>query len=142
MTLLVDTGPLVTLADPNDSRRDDVARLLRDAPGPLVVPAPVTAEADYLIGVRVGPLARRRLLRDIAAGRFEVAGLDRSEYAAALAVDERYADLDLGLADASIVVLCQRYRTRSIATFDHRCFRPLTPLQGGVFTLLPDDRQP
>lgn len=139
MTLVVDAGPLVTLADPHDRRRPEVLAMLESAPGPLVVPAPVSAEVDYLIGTRVGVDARRDFLRDLAAGRFEVACLDRNEHAAALAVDERYADLDLGLADASIVVLCQRYGTRDIATFDHRCFRPLTPLQGGEFRLLPDD---
>lgn len=139
MTVIVDTGPLVAAADRGDPRHAQAAALFRATTQPLVVPAPVTAEADYLIGRRVGPRSRREYLRDLAAGRFEVACLDRNEHAAALAVDERYGDLDLGLADASIVVLCQRYGTRSIATFDHRCFRPLTPLQGGTFRLLPDD---
>lgn len=139
MSLIVDTGPLVTLADPADPRRDDVVRLLTSAVGPLVVPAPVTAEADYLIGRRVGPAARRLFLEDLALGRFEVACLDQAEHAAAADVDRQYADLDLGLADAAIVVLAQRYRTTDIATFDHRCFRPLSPLQGGRFRLLPDD---
>lgn len=57
----------------------------------------------------------------------------------ALEVDRRYSGLDLGLADASLVVLAERYRTRRLLTFDERHFRAVAPLQGGSFTLLPTD---
>ena len=46
----------------------------------------------------------------------------------------------LGLADASLVVLALRFRTRRLLTFDDRAFRTVVPLQGGAFTLLPMDR--
>lgn len=54
-------------------------------------------------------------------------------------LNRRYADLHLGLADISIVVLARRFNTRCILTFDARHFRTVEPLQGGSFTLLPDD---
>jgi predicted nucleic acid-binding protein len=43
------------------------------------------------------------------------------------------------VADASMVVLAQRYSTRTIATFDDRHFRSVAPLSGGAFELLPAD---
>ncbi|MGH2355036.1 MAG: hypothetical protein ACRDI2_09890 [Chloroflexota bacterium] len=43
------------------------------------------------------------------------------------------------LADASLVVLARRYRTRRILTFDQRAFRAVEPLHGGAFTILPAD---
>ncbi|HEV8635715.1 MAG TPA: hypothetical protein VG370_15925 [Chloroflexota bacterium] len=46
----------------------------------------------------------------------------------------------IGLADASLVVLAQRFRTRRLLTFDERAFRNVAPLQGGAFLLLPADR--
>jgi predicted nucleic acid-binding protein len=52
-------------------------------------------------------------------------------------VISRYRDQGIGLADASIVVLAQRYRTRTIATLDHRHFDVLRSLDDGRFEVLP-----
>ena len=56
-----------------------------------------------------------------------------------LAQVHRYVDLDLGLADLSVIVLAHRHRTRRLLTFDERDFRVVSPIQGGAFTLLPAD---
>jgi predicted nucleic acid-binding protein len=57
----------------------------------------------------------------------------------ARSVVERYGDLRLGLADASLVVLADRFKTKRIVTFDERAFRVGAPLSGGSFTVLPAD---
>jgi predicted nucleic acid-binding protein len=140
MTLVIDAGPLVAFADAADPAFAGVERLLRAAEGPLVVPAPVAAEADYLIGRRLGPRARRAFLADLAAGRFTVVCLERDDYATVVSVDARYADLDLGLADCALVVIADRYGTDELLTFDERHFRAVRPLGGGGgFRLLPAD---
>jgi len=137
VTTIVDAGPVVAATDPADPRSPQARACLSDAPGPLVIPAPVTAEIDHLLGVRVGETARRLFLTDLAAGRFAVGCLTPAEHARALEVDERYAELSLGLADASLVVLAERMSTRRIASFDHRDLLAVSPLQGGSFELLP-----
>ncbi len=139
MTLIVDAAPIVALADPNDPEREAVLATLTSETGALVVPAPVTAEIDYLLGQRFGSEARRAFVRDVSAERFLVASLNAQDHTTALAVDERYADLDLGLSDCSVVVLADRFGTNRILTFDQRHFRAVTPLQGGSFTILPAD---
>ena len=108
-------------------------------PGSLIVPAPVSAEVDYLLGQRIGRVARRAFIEDIASGRLRVVCLDEAEYAAGLDYDAQYADLDVGLADLSVVLLAHRFATRRVLTFDERHFRTLRPLNGGRFTLLPAD---
>jgi predicted nucleic acid-binding protein len=50
-----------------------------------------------------------------------------------------YGEFDLGITDASLVVLAARYETRDVLTFDERHFRKVTPIQGGSFRLLPLD---
>lgn len=140
MTLVVDAAPLVALADRRDRFQPDVERLLRDEPGELVVPAPVTAEVDYLLGRRIGSEARRAFLDDLAAGRFTVACLDQGDHGTVVDLERRYADLDVGLADLSVVITAHRLGTRRIVTFDERHFRTLRPLSGGRFTVLPLDR--
>ncbi|MBI4261250.1 MAG: PIN domain-containing protein [Actinobacteria bacterium] len=139
MTLLVDAAPLVALADRADPMRSAVEAVLRAERGALVVPAPVSAEADYLLGRRIGVAARQAFVDDCADGRFVVECLEQEEYGAVADVDRRYGSLHLGLADAAIVVLARRLRTRRILTFDERHFRAIRPLQGGAFAILPAD---
>ena len=95
----------------------------------------MTAEIDYLLGRRFGAPARRAFLEDLAARRYESPGLDARDYEAALDLDRRYADLDLGLADLSVAIFAQRLGTRRVLTFDERHFRAVRPLQGGTFAL-------
>lgn len=139
MTLVIDAAPLVALADAHEPRRDEILELLRAEQASLFIPGPVTAEIDYLLDQRFGASARRAFLEDLAARRYESPGLDSIDYRAALELDRQYADLNLGLADLSVVVLADRLGTRRILTFDQRHFRAVRPIQGGAFTLLPAD---
>ncbi len=68
-----------------------------------MIPAPRTAEIDYLLGQRCGVAARRRFLAYLAAGTFSVGNLERAGYATIIDLDTRYADLDLGLADCALI---------------------------------------
>jgi predicted nucleic acid-binding protein len=129
----------VALADRRDTHGDVVRAILEAEAGELVLPAPVSAEADYMLRRRLGKRAARAYLEDLADGRFRVEGLTREEHGLVLSLHDRYADLDLGLADLSVVVLAHRHRTLRLLTFDERDFRAVTPLQGGTFTLLPAD---
>jgi uncharacterized protein len=139
VTVLLDAGPLVAFADASDPYFPGIDQLLRTVDGPLVIPAPVTAEVDYLLGRRLGPGPRRSFIADIAAGRFTVACLEREDYATIGDLDARYADLELGLADCALIVLARRYKTTRLVSFDERHFRAVRPLQGGAFTILPAD---
>jgi uncharacterized protein len=68
-----------------------------------------------------------------------VQSLDARGLKAARDICERYRDLELGLADASMVVLAEQWSTYTLATFDQRHFRTVTALDGKAFTLLPAD---
>jgi hypothetical protein len=139
LTLLVDAAPVVALADPREPHRDKILEILAGEPGAIVIPAPITAEIDYLLGQRFGHAARRAFLRDLAAGRFTVASLEREDYATIVELESRYQDLQLGLADCTLVVLADRYGTDRIVSFDERHFRTVAPLSGEAFTVLPAD---
>jgi predicted nucleic acid-binding protein len=139
VTLVVDAGPLIALMDRIDPMRPIVRNILSHESGRLVLPAPITAEVDYMLSERLGRRARLAFLTDLAERRFEVVCLEPQEYELVLREDQRYDDLDVGLADLSVVVLAHRFRTHRILTFDERHFRALRPLDGGSFTLLPRD---
>ncbi|MDQ3676981.1 MAG: PIN domain-containing protein [Actinomycetota bacterium] len=139
MTLLIDAAPLVALADPGDPQREAILGTLAEEPGPLVIPAPTTAEIDYVLGRRFGPASRRAFLTDLAVGRFTVANLEREDYATIVDLEARYADLDLGLADCALVTLAHRHQTTRLLTFDERHFRTVTPPSGDAYVILPAD---
>ena len=139
MALLLDAGALYAQADRADPHRGAVVEILRAEREPLITSAVAVAEADYLILTRLGIDVELAVLEDLAEGTFLVEWLSRPELAVALSLARRHRDLAIGLADASLVVLAQRFRTRRLVTFDERAFRNVAPLQGGTFTLLPAD---
>jgi len=137
--LIVDAGALYAQADADEPQHTAVAGALREEPGTLVTSQLVVAEADYLILRRLGIDVELAFLDDIASGTYVVDALTQPELAIARDVVARYRDLELGLADASLVVLANRWQTRRLLTLDERAFRTVTPLQGGSFELLPAD---
>ncbi len=139
MTLIVDAAPIVALAESAEPRSRATIELMQTEPGDLVIPAPVTAEIDYLLRRRFERAASTAFLRDLAEGRFVVAGLERGDYTTIADLDTRYADLELGLAACAVVVIADRYATKRIVSYDERHFRAVTPLAGGAFTILPAD---
>lgn len=139
MTVVLDSAPLVAVADRRDRLHSAVEAVLREEPGELVIPEPVTAEVDYLLGRRLGRAARLAFIADVAAGRFVVAHLETDDYGVISDLERRYENLDAGLADLSVVVAAHRHHTRRLLTFDERRFRTLRPPGGGRFTLLPAD---
>jgi predicted nucleic acid-binding protein len=140
--LLLDAGALYAQADRADPHHQAVVDILRAERGPLVTSQIAVAEADYLILTRLGLNVELAFLEDLADGTFLAECLSRQEFGLALDVARRYRALELGVADAALVVLAHRYRTRRLLTFDERAFRTVTPLQGGTFFLLPADLQP
>ena len=55
-------------------------------------------------------------------------------------IAQRWSDIGLGLTDASLVALADRYETLDVATYDHRHFRAVRSLdRGEPFRLLPTD---
>lgn len=106
--------------------------------GELVVSAFAAAEADHLILKRLGLRAELAFLKDLAE-TYVVRSLDATGLRRARALCEQFASLELGLADASSVVLAAAHGTQAIATFDERHFRTVPSLTGEPFTLVPVD---
>ena len=139
MALLVDATALLAQADADEPLHAVVSSLLREEREALVTSEFIAAEADYLILKRLGVDAELAFVDDLANGTYTVDCLTPTELRAARDVIARHRDLRLGIADASLVVLADRYSTRRILTFDQRAFRTVQPLQGGAFTILPAD---
>jgi uncharacterized protein len=137
--IILDTSGLVAAYGHDQAQGDDVREVLRGEAGPLVLSPFVLAELDYLITSRLGVTAELNMLEDVAGGVYRLAEFTPHDVAQARSVVAKYADLKIGLADASIAVLAARHLTTRVLTLDLRHFRAMEPLQGGSFTILPAD---
>lgn len=126
------------MADAHDPDHAALVATIEQWPGELVVSAFTAAEADHLVLTRLGVDAELALIDDLAT-TYVVQSLDPAGLTRARELCARYRDLELGLADASMVVLAEQWRTRALATFDQRHFRVVAPLQGGAFAVYPAD---
>ena len=104
------------------------------------VPALVLAELDYFL--REERRAMRVFMADLARGAFTYAPATLDQLRRAMRIDERYADLGLGLVDASIVTLAEDLDVRRIATRDVRHFAAVRLPDGGGFELVVRPTQP
>jgi predicted nucleic acid-binding protein len=62
---------------------------------------------------------------------------DADDIGRARDIIERYSNLGIGLADASLVVLADRYRINEVLTLDRRHFQSLRRSNGRPFRILP-----
>lgn len=136
--ILLDTSGLLAALDASQRSHRGAAASLAAARPPRLLSPFVLAELDYLITSRVGAAACASLLEEVMRGSYLLEPMTGADVARAHAIIERYADLGISLADASIVVLAERHQVRDILTLDERHFRVLTA-NGKPFRLLPAD---
>ena len=137
--ILIDSGGLYAALVRTERHHEAARRTLEAEPGPLVLSPFALCELDYLLTTSVGAENELALLEDVAAGAYWLVPFEPDDVAAARDLIEKYDDLSIGLADASIVVLAGRYGTNRVLTLDERHFRALRTPQGEPFVVLPAD---
>ena len=82
---------------------------------------------------------KRALPSEVGRGVYRLESFQPEDIAAAERVIAKYAALEIGLADASIVVLATRYGVRDLLTLDERHFRAIRGPGSRPFRILPAD---
>ena len=118
---------------------DEFAILLEDlvSPQAAVVPALVLAELEYWCGRRLPPDAWLTFLDDAIAGVYRVEPPTGIDLARCRDLQAGYADLAIGLVDASVVALAERLSEPEVVTLDQRHFRAVRPLYVEALELRP-----
>jgi predicted nucleic acid-binding protein len=137
--IVLDTSGLLAAIDASQRQHRAAADILRHTADPLLLSPFVLAELDYLIANRVSAAAARALLAQVAVGAYRLEPMDADDVAAAATIIDRYRDLELGLTDASLVVLAERHDTLDLLTLDERHFRAVRGPNGMPFRILPAD---
>jgi len=135
--LVCDTSGLVAYFDASDAHHLAVSAIIQPDPGPFIVSPYVVAELDYLLASRRGVQAELAVLTALASGAWELVCCDSTDLRQAQSIVQRYRDQDIGLTDASLVLLCARYRTDRLLTLDRRHFQVVRTMTGEAFKILP-----
>lgn len=137
--IVLDTSGLLAAIDAAQAHHQGAAAALRDAGEPRLLSPFVMAELDYLLTTRVSSRVARSFLAEVAAGAYQLEPFGSLDAARAAEILDRYAGLELGLTDASIVVLAERYGTLDVLTLDERHFRAVRGPGERTLRLLPAD---
>lgn len=138
--ILIDSSGLLAAIDSSERDHAAAARALNAADPPFLLSPFVLAELDYFLQKRVGSGAEVALLQQVADGAYQLEPIGQDDVAAALEIMDRYRDINLGLADASIVVLAERHSVQDVLTLDERHFRAVRTRGNLSFRILPADR--
>lgn len=134
--LIVDAGPLVAVFDTRDRHHAVARERLEGHPGPLVVPSLVVAEVAYLLGTRLGARAEVLLAANFADGRLLCEPVHPADWLRIAELAARYADLPLGLPDASLVAAAERLGIVDVLSFDEH-LRVVRPAHAEALDVLP-----
>ena len=117
-SILADTGPLVALLLKKDPHHRSTARWVASNAHRLLSTWPVVTEACHFLRLE-GKLA---LFQIIERGALVVADMAAGDVKALASVMSTYADREVDLADASLVLLAERTGTSDIITTDRTDF--------------------
>jgi uncharacterized protein len=114
--ILADAGPLVALLDAREPHHAWVANRARELPAQWRTCEPVLAEAFHLLGKVSG--APEKLRRLLESGSLVLSFALADELPAVFALQRRYADLPMSLADACLVRMAEAQSAAEIFTYD------------------------
>jgi predicted nucleic acid-binding protein len=136
--ILLDSSGLLSALDESQPAHAHARRALESEKPPYLLSPFVAAEVDYLIVRDVGVDAELDFLSALGEKTYELVPFEPDDVIRAREIVERFRDLRIGLADASIVVLAERYETNRVLTLDERHFRALR-VGRKRFVVLPAD---
>jgi predicted nucleic acid-binding protein len=118
--ITLDTSAIIALLDRRDRDHRVVTATLRAESAPYLVPASVLGEVGYFIEARLGQGVLAAFLDDLTSGAFTL-DCGEADLGRVAELTARYADLPLGLVDASVIACAERNLYRTL-TLDQRDF--------------------
>jgi len=131
---LCDASPLIALFDLSDEAHERCTAALKAFTGVFVTTWPVLTEAFHFID---RPKGRSLLWNFVLSDVVRVDDVLATDLGRIRILMERYADLPMDFADASLVVLAERRKVFNIFTLDRRGFSVFRPRNAQPFEIFP-----
>lgn len=133
--VVIDTGPLVALFDDSEEQHEICYAAMKTLNGPPVTTWPVLTEAFYMLGSwRKG---RVELWDFILSGGLRIDDIPLDRWSRMRELMEKYSDLPMDFADASLVVLSEVHKVKTIFTLDRADFTVYRPKHTPHFQIIP-----
>jgi predicted nucleic acid-binding protein len=135
MKAVLDTGPWVALIDRSEDRHKDCVRWLKNFSGRLYSTEAVLTEVLYLLNFSIS--AQTAAMDFIIESVLEIIPLNIDSARRCKNLMQKYFDLPMDYADATIVCLAIDAGIRNIVTFDQKDFNIYKFQRNKNFSLLP-----
>ena len=141
MALICDTSGVLALYDASNADNAATMAVVEAETGDLLIPVALVAEIDYLLHNRLSADAARDFVRALEREEFMIVHLEKFDVVRSAELLDQYRDLEIGLADATVVATAERLNVFRLLSFDHRHFRAIAPRNSTHFILLPADAE-
>lgn len=133
---LLDTGALVAFLDRSESSHERCVRFFQEFAGRLLTTEPVLTEAVYLLGPSLK--GQKAVIEFILSGGAALVPQSLESLSRAAALMEKYRDIPMDFADATLVALAEEMDIQEILTLDSRGFGGYRIRGKKPFTMRPD----
>jgi predicted nucleic acid-binding protein len=120
--IIVDTGFWLALIDENDRYHQKSVTALQKYNEPLITTWCVVTETTYLLLSRLGIQTAINFVESLNQGFFSIFHLENIHNPRIIELMQKYADLPMDLADASLVILAEHLGHGRIFSVDQRDF--------------------
>ena len=134
-SIILDTGAFVALLDRSEKSHDRCAEYFKTFRGTVYTTEPVLTESLYLLGPAIK--AQRAGIDFILKGGATLVPQSTSSLARAAVLMDKYRDIPMDFADATLVVLAEEMGIHEIFTLDIRGFQAYRFLGKKPFTIYP-----
>ena len=117
---ILDTGPFVALLDKSENNHDRCVTAFRNFKGSLLTTEAVLTEAIYLLGLSIK--AQKTCIEFILQGGATLVPQSVESLSRAAALMEKYKDVPMDFADATLVVLAEEAGIDEVFTLDLKGF--------------------
>lgn len=115
-SIVIDAGPLIALFDRNDRYHQDSIRFLENFRGQLYTTWPVITEVCYMLNFSVK--AQLNFLEWIQRGGLRIVDMNQIQLPRIYHLTNKYDDVPMDLADATLIVAAEILDIREIASID------------------------
>ena len=120
LRVLLDTGAFVALLDRSERNHKQCVEFFKDFEGQLLTTEPVLTETIYLLGP--SPKAQKVSIEFILKGGAVLVPQSLESLSRVKVLMEKYSDIPMDFADATLVVLAEETGIREVFTLDRRGF--------------------
>lgn len=114
--VIIDSGPLIALFNKNDKYHNHAINFIKKFKGQFFTNLSVITEVFYLLDYSIED--QLNFIKWIKDGALTIINLIHADYDRIIELIEKFSDLPIDFADASLISISERLRIYEVATID------------------------